>query len=328
MAIRAPAVTGPIDEANKTDPLVYAGFSVEDAGQPATHDPNVVQSVRFGLYAQNQLLKLAVGAACVRNETGGTLAKGSLVYASGWSAAEGAFLISLADADDPAHRAMWVLAASLATATNGLAWGIGDVTGLDTSGAGAVGDPVYLSGTAGAWTYTAPTVIGKIIQCVGRVTVKDVAGGAIRFFPALGAVQPILRSKVEAKRTADQAIGTGAWTKVQFNVEVTDALGEFDPVTNYRFTATLAGRYLVTAAVVWAGNATGQRAIMAYINGVSSFRFVGNPATSAADWVGLDYGQVFDLAAGDYVELYAYQASGGNLNVVANYTWLSITRIA
>ena len=49
----------------------------------------------------------------VRNETGGTLAIGSLVYASSWDEAETSWLISKADADVAGAAALFVLSAAI-----------------------------------------------------------------------------------------------------------------------------------------------------------------------------------------------------------------------
>ena len=115
----------------------------------------------------------------VRNQTGGTLVKGTLVYVSGYSVAQGRFLISKADADTLTTPALFVLDADLTDVTNGVAYRDVDVTALDTSAFGAVGDKVYLSATAGAFTPTAPAAAHKLV--IGIVTAKDAATGSIRF---------------------------------------------------------------------------------------------------------------------------------------------------
>ena len=69
----------------------------------------------------------------VRNQTGGTLVKGTLVYVSGYSVAQGRFLISKADADTLTTPALFVLDADLTDVTNGVAYRDVDVTALDTS---------------------------------------------------------------------------------------------------------------------------------------------------------------------------------------------------
>jgi len=53
-------------------------------------------------------------------------------------------------------------------------------TGINTNTPN-VGDPIYLSKTAGGWTHTAPSLGGELIQQVGIVAVKDASAGAILF---------------------------------------------------------------------------------------------------------------------------------------------------
>lgn len=113
----------------------------------------------------------------VRNETGGTLRAGTPVYISGYNATQDKWLVTKADADAAGRRAEYVITASLTTATNGLAAKTyrGAVNGttdadLDLNGA-AVGDPVYLSTTAGQMTLAAPSGNDDIVQIIGRVAV-------------------------------------------------------------------------------------------------------------------------------------------------------------
>ena len=115
------------------------------------------------------------GAVEVRNETGGDLAVGSLVYLSGYDETENKFNIILADADAQGRRAEYILRAAILNNANGVAnstWrGIG-AGPLDLAG-GAEGDPIYLSTTAGAATRSDPTDSDPngISQIVGYIAV-------------------------------------------------------------------------------------------------------------------------------------------------------------
>lgn len=131
--------------------------------------------------------KLAAGAvtsaklslAC-RNESGGTLTAGTLVYVSGWSETQSKFLISKADSDAASKPATWILQADLANNTNGTAYKRHRLTSVDTSGT-SVGDPIYLDSTAGGWTKTAPTAANARKQVVGFVAVVHATTGEIEF---------------------------------------------------------------------------------------------------------------------------------------------------
>jgi hypothetical protein len=123
------------------------------------------------------------GVIEVRNETGGTINAGSPVYVSGWSESQDKFLISKADADASGAIAQFITLESISNNANGRAGtsyrgtvnGTGDAA-LDLAGA-TVGDPIYLSTTAGQCTLTAPTGGNAVVQILGRVAIvaTDVA---------------------------------------------------------------------------------------------------------------------------------------------------------
>lgn len=122
----------------------------------------------------------ALERGSVRNESGGTLAAGTLVYVSGWNETEAKPLISKADANVAGARARYVLRADIANNANGYANITHRLTGLNTTGA-TVGDPVYLSETAGGWTLTAPTAGSSMRQVVGHVAVVHASAGIVEF---------------------------------------------------------------------------------------------------------------------------------------------------
>jgi len=120
----------------------------------------------------NQLLLTGADTVKVRNETGSPLPAGP-VRIVGFNVANDCHLVDLADADGAAP-ADYILGATLATATNGIAYTDVDVVGFDTS-TKAVGDPIYLSATGG-FTITAPTGADQIQQVIGQVKVVGVSG--------------------------------------------------------------------------------------------------------------------------------------------------------
>lgn len=116
----------------------------------------------------------------IRNESGSTMAAGSLVYVSGWSETQKRFLVTKADADATGARAIYILRAALPTASNAQAYKTYRQTAVATNGA-AVGDPVYLSTTAGTFTLTAPASANSVQQIVGRVAVVNASTGQIEY---------------------------------------------------------------------------------------------------------------------------------------------------
>jgi hypothetical protein len=115
-----------------------------------------------------------------------------------------------------------------------------------------------------------------------------------------------------------QTIAHNTYTKVVLSNETLDVLGEFDNVTNYRFTAKDAGMYLINAGVVWTNtNAGNSYRFTLYKNGsinYDSYYWLNAGATNASE-LPQNMTQLYSLNAGDYLELYAYQTSGGNEDI-------------
>jgi hypothetical protein len=138
------------------------------------------------------------------------------------------FLVAKADATDPAKPPMMALDADLANNSNGTGYGFRDVTGIDTSGAGASGAAVYLDpATPGAITFTLPTAAGQLAWEIGRVEIKDATTGSVRFFPAARKLINIVPSNVAPKLAAItvEAEGTPGANDRRFTIQVQDANG-------------------------------------------------------------------------------------------------------
>lgn len=237
----------PVNAAASDDPFDFAGVDVKNDHDDNTDAANV-SGEQFGYWVQNTLLKILAlmlkggNAATVRNETGATLTKGTLLRVTSYSAADAALLVAKADADDPAQAAVLVLDADLANNTNGRAYPHALVTGLDTSGSAAVGSAAYLSATAGEFTFTAPTGADQIKQRVGVVTVKDAAAGAIHFFPARHLVEALGTSALQALCVSTAKLAAAAVTP-----DKTDGLAAQALLLNPGFESTIIGTH--TAAL-------------------------------------------------------------------------------
>lgn len=111
----------------------------------------------------------------VRNTTGSTLLKGRPLYISGFDTATNRYLVDYADSTDDQKMAMLVLDSDLANNSNSTAYDNRLVTGIDTSGATAVGDHVHL-GLGGTLVFGSSSN-----QFIGIVTIKHASTGAVRF---------------------------------------------------------------------------------------------------------------------------------------------------
>lgn len=120
-------------------------------------------------------------AVDIRNNTGSSLAAGDLVFISGWDETNTRPEVTLADANVAGAQAVLVMRASLATATDGQAYRAWRTAADQNTGGGSLGDPVYLSETAGGFTLTAPTAAGSVRQVVGRVAIVHASTGVIEY---------------------------------------------------------------------------------------------------------------------------------------------------
>jgi hypothetical protein len=115
----------------------------------------------------------------VRNESGGSLVAGDLVYISGWNETQALPLVSKADANAAGKKAQFVIQATLTNNTNGQAFRYFRTAADQNTNGAVVGDPVYLSETAGGFTLSAPAAVTSISQIVGRVAVVSATVGVI-----------------------------------------------------------------------------------------------------------------------------------------------------
>jgi hypothetical protein len=130
---------------------------------------------------------------------------------------------------------------------------------------------------------------------------------------------------------SSQTIANNTNTKINFASEVFDTNSFHSNVTNNtRFTipAGLAGYYRVSATLRWDQGSGGRRIISITING-SGGQASSEVTPAAGVYVSAVTQQIFYLNVGDYVELDAYQTSGGNLAVIgqADSTFFQIERI-
>lgn len=127
--------------------------------------------------------------------------------------------------------------------------------------------------------------------------------------------------RAQLRQTSGQTIATSTFTAVTFGAEDYDTDGGHDNVTNNsRYTAQTAGVYRVSGKVSWSANATGQRASQIYLNGSAiNGSQSAWPAVAAVERQYTTVELDVTMAVNDYVQVFAFQDSGGNLNTgVAN----------
>jgi hypothetical protein len=138
------------------------------------------------------------------------------------------------------------------------------------------------------------------------------------------------RPQCQVKLSADLSIANSTVVAVAWTAEDYDAQGMHDTVTNNsRVTVKRPGKYLVVAFLQFegattAGADTGLRQALLYKTGVADIDLT----VSASVTTGEDHIEIFktyDLAAGDYVEVKAWQNSGNARKVMSQLSRLSVT---
>lgn len=214
----------------------------------------------------------------------------------------------------------------MATTTN-YAWETPDDTDLVKDGAAAIrtlgssidtttkalnpsttlGDIEYRSSTANTNTRLGIGTTGQVLTVSGGVPSWATPASGSTFSGA---------SVIDSG--GNQSIATGTWTTITFNSELYDT-------DSYHSTSTNTGRltiptgktgyYVLNAQATFFINTTGFRQLRFLKNG-SFLIATGDVSGSVANqYPYVTLNTTLYLAAGDYIELQAYQNSGGNLNV-------------
>ena len=123
-------------------------------------------------------------------------------------------------------------------------------------------------------------------------------------------------------KSAYQSISNDSLTTITFDLETYDTDTIHDNSTNNsRLTCKTAGKYIIFGRIIYAANATGVRGLKLLHNGNAMFDYINSPGSGNLSG-GVSVTEVKLLAVDDYVELQAYQTSGGNLNV--KYTTFTV----
>lgn len=131
------------------------------------------------------------------------------------------------------------------------------------------------------------------------------------------------------RNSSTQAVPTSSTTKIQLNAEAWDLAGEYDPTTNFRYTATTEGYYLVTFAVfVAAAVADKFYSVFPVKNGGSGVAQSEVHSSSTSELTVSGAGMVY-LDVGDYLELFMFHNAGSNATVNPNegQTYMTVQRV-
>lgn len=273
---------------------------------------------------------------------------GALTYAGTWNANTNSPTIPAASSGNKGWYFM--VATEGATSIGGITdWKVGDwlvsngATWDKIDNTDAVNSVAGLTGAIGAAALRIALnlVIGTDVAAQshvgsgGSAHAKAVAGGAAGFMSGadktkVDSIPSIAPTCSVTRGGTDQAgIVSNTFTKVQLTTEDFDNNNNFDSTTNYRFTPSVAGKYLVSAQVVLISLAAGVPVLAAIRkNGVTvrqgfgvSGGYIYTPAgvTAPIDMNG----------SSDYLEMFVYHEQGANRDLwgASAGTFFSATRV-
>lgn len=156
---------------------------------------------------------------------------------------------------------------------------------------------------------TVPTFItfvaGSVLTAAQlNATVRDAGNFWLTVKPAL-----------EVRQGISQSVPAAVWTSITMDVEDYDNDGMHSTSSNTsRATCVTPGRYLFIAGCDFTANTTGSRGYKLIKNGSASYAKQGQALSNTGTDVAYTTAVVLLLAAADYIEVQAWQNSGGALS--------------
>ena len=189
-------------------------------------------------------------------------------------------------------------------------------------GGGASGKLVEVDSTGALLISTSGTAAAQTDPGVRTFPRVRLAGGTSGNLAEVDATGHLLVASAtvgdgaNVSRSTAQAITTATLTKVSFDTEDRDDHNFWEGVANpTRLTIPVTGWYIIQGEFTFASNTTGVRYVDFLWNnttGIAGSHAL--PVTGASIHVLSAFGIRY-FTAGDYVELRAYQTSGGNLDI-------------
>lgn len=272
----------------------------------------------------------------VKNVFAGSLAVGDLVYVNGTTTlpatgTDPVATVTKADADaaGAAKVATYVVTKAMAQNAFGKVGKYLVARGLNTSSYATVGDPVYLSTTAGGSTPTAPT-LGNV-QVVGYVAVKSATAGIIVYnLNSNPVVTTGALSGGAAGLVADQATGAILASNIGIPVRLTLTIADgAGAPANIDFTGLPFKCRVRNVTVIKTTNAGGAGDTITVHNGTTGNAITDAMSINVADKAVVRAASLddafYDIAAGATIRVLRNKASANN---VACVVVLDLDRVA
>ena len=143
-------------------------------------------------------------------------------------------------------------------------------------------------------------------------TIQDHANSTTAMtIDSAGRVLTPARPMFDVNKTTEQSVASGAITKVQWENENYDIGSCFD-LGNNRFVAPIAGKYFMSAYVTLGTMIAGSGIGLQWFKNGSIFRHGHHQSTEINITLAMQCFGTFDLAANDFIEIFAFHGSGSN----------------
>lgn len=202
-------------------------------------------------------------------------------------------------------------------ATSGTGASVWNVAGYYPSASGITGSGSLVRATSPS--LTTPVLVSLPTATVAtddKVVIQDTSASDLTKTVTTQAIRdltPTLTVAFSAYRSSTQSgIVTATLTKVQCDTELFDTNSNYDNATNYRFTPTVAGKYLILGSIRYTAFASGSNCFcLIYKNGSAATQVNNNPATTGVACA-QSYAILDMNGSTDYVELYTRQDTGSD----------------
>ena len=168
-----------------------------------------------------------------------------------------------------------------------------------------MGSLVLTGDTSGSVTVAVPAVAGTNTATFPAATGTVMVAGNMPAFSATGTTQSAPTNNTDTKLIFGTKTGTFGF----------DTNSNYDAVTNYRFTPTVAGYYQVNGEILGQGSVTCTGVLVGIYKNGSVFKW-GNwsyPASTTAGRVTVS-ALIYMNGSTDYLELYGYVAGTGTMS--------------